>query len=272
MPRAAQHRTGKPELHGALRANHADIDGALLPDAIVREQGLIFIDAGRKAPHEIRDEIQQPARAALVQPVDVLFAAPLRVLILRHDLRQISIHAARTIVGRVHARAGDRLVAIHQIFALAEAIEKHRHGADIEAVRAQPHQMIENARDLVEHHADVLRAQRRLHAQQLFDRHDVGMLVAHHRDVVEPVHVADRLIERLALGELLGAAVQQPDVRVGFLNDLAVHFEHQAQHAVRGRMLRTEVHRVVANLSHWACRGAERCAWSVPDRSDCRDG
>ena len=82
------------------------------------------------------------------------------------------------------------------------------------------------------------------------DGHDVGVLVAHHRHVVETVHVADRLVERLRLGELLGAAMQQADVRIGLLDDFAVHLEHQAQHAVRRRMLRTEVHRVVADLVH----------------------
>ena len=56
----------------------------------------------------------------------------------------------------------------------------------------------------------------------------------------------------LALGELLGGAVQQADVRVGALDDLAVELEHQAQHAVRRRMLRPEVQRVVADLSHRA--------------------
>ena len=96
--------------------------------------------------------------------------------------------------------------------------------------------------------------------EQLFDRQDVGVLVAHHRDVVEPIHVADRLIERLALRQLLGRAMQEPDVRIGLLNDLAVHLEHQAQHAVRGRMLRAEVHRVIAYLSHWVCRTAPRGA------------
>ena len=94
--------------------------------------------------------------------------------------------------------------------------------------------------------------------EQLLDRQHVGVLVAHHGHVVEPVHVADRLVERLALGELLGAAMQKPDVRVGLLDDLAVHLEHQAQHAVRRRMLRAEVHGVVAYLSHRACRTAVR--------------
>ena len=54
----------------------------------------------------------------------------------------------------------------------------------------------------------------------------------------------------LVLGELLGGAVQQADVRIGALDDFAVDLEHQAQHAVRRRMLRAEVHRVIADLSH----------------------
>jgi hypothetical protein len=63
----------------------------------------------------------------------------------------------------------------------------------------------------------------------------VGVLVAHHRHVVETVHVGHRLQEGARLGQLLGAAMQQADVRVGALDDLAVEFQHQAQHAVRRR-------------------------------------
>jgi hypothetical protein len=44
--------------------------------------------------------------------------------------------------------------------------------------------------------------------------------------------------------------VQQPDVRVGALDDLAVEFQHQAQHTVRGRVLGPEVQRVVLDLGH----------------------
>ena len=46
--------------------------------------------------------------------------------------------------------------------------------------------------------------------------------------------------------------MQQADVRVGALDHLAVQLEHQAQHAVRRRMLRAEVQRVVADLGHSA--------------------
>ena len=95
-----------------------------------------------------------------------------------------------------------------------------------------------------------MRAQRRRQPEQPLDREHVAVLVAHHRDVVEPVHVADRLIERLALGELLGGAVQQADVRIGLLDDLPVELEHEPQHAVRGRMLRAEIQREVLDLRH----------------------
>ena len=87
------------------------------------------------------------------------------------------------------------------------------------------------------------------------DRAHVGVLVAHHRHVVEAVHVADRLVERLGLGQLLGAAMQQADVRIGTLHDFAVHLQDQAQHAVRGRMLRAEVQRVVADFGAVEARG-----------------
>jgi NhaP-type Na+/H+ or K+/H+ antiporter len=92
--------------------------------------------------------------------------------------------------------------------ALAEAVEEHRHRADVEPVGTQPHQVVQDASDLVEHDADVLRANRRRDSQQALDREHVAVLVAHHRNVVEPIHVADRLVERFALGELLGGPMQ----------------------------------------------------------------
>ena len=134
-------------------------------------------------------------------------------------------------------RAPDTASYMSIRFALAEGVQKHRHRADVESVRTEPQQMIQQARDLVEHHTDVLRANRNIDAQQPFDRHHVGVLVAHHRDVIEPVHVRHRLQIRTRFGELLGRTMQQPDMRVGTLDDLAVELEHQTQHAMRRRML-----------------------------------
>jgi hypothetical protein len=122
------------------------------------------------------------------------------------------------------------------------------HRAEVERVRTDPHQVVQDARDLVEHRPDPLRALRCFDPEQALDREHVGVLVAHHRHVIQAIHVADRLVERLGFGEFLGAAMQEADVRIGALHDLAVHLQDQAQHAVRGRMLRTEVERVVADL------------------------
>ena len=110
--------------------------------------------------------------------------------------------------------------------------------------------MVQEARDLVEHHADVLRAHRDVELEQPLDRDHVGVLAAQHGHVVEPVHVRHALDEGLLLGELLGGAVQETDVRIGALDHFAVELEHETQHAVRRRVLRPKIHRVVADLSH----------------------
>ena len=67
------------------------------------------------------------------------------------------------------------------------------------------------------------------------------MLLVHRRHVVEPVEIGQVLQVGAALHQLLGAAVQQPDMRVAALDDLAVELEHQPQNAMRRRMLRPEV-------------------------------
>ena len=115
---------------------------------------------------------------------------------------------------------------------------------------AQPQQVIEQARDLGIHHADVLGAFGHLDGHELFDRQAIGVLVGHHGDVVEPVHIGQRLNVSAALGELLGGPVQQADMRVSALDDLAVEFEHKTQHAVSSRVLRPEIECVVLDLSH----------------------
>ena len=150
----------------------------------------------------------------------------------------------------MHPGPGDRLVAVHEVLALPKRIEEDGHRPDVEPVRPDPHQVVQDAGDLVEHRADPARARRRLDAEKAFDGEHVGVLVAHHGHVVETVHVADALAVGLGLGELLGRAVEQPDVGVGALDDLPVHLEHEPQHPVRGRMLRAEVEGEVADLRH----------------------
>src|SRR5262249_27271288 len=101
--------------------------------------------------------------------------------------------------------------------------------------------MRQEASDLGIEHADELTAARHLDAEELFDREAERALLIHRRDVVEPVEIADVLQIRLVLDQLFGAAMEQPDMRIDALDHLAVQLEHEAQHAMRCRVLRTEV-------------------------------
>jgi hypothetical protein len=219
--------------------------------AVIGQQRFVFVDVFREAIGEILDEIEQRTLAVFIQGADRLVVAHDRGLVLRHRFGQIAIHAARTVIGGVHARAGYRLVTIHQIFALAERIQQNAHCADVESMRTDPHQVVQQARDFVEHDADVLGAQRHLDAEQLFDRHHIRMLVAHHGDVIEPVHVGNRLQVSFLLRQLFRRAMQQPDMRIGALDHLAVELQHQTQNTVRGRMLRAEVESVILDFCHY---------------------
>ena len=111
--------------------------------------------------------------------------------------------------------------------------------------------------------ADVLGADRDLEAEQLLDREHEAVLHAHRRAVIEPVEVGQRLGVGLVLDQLLGAAVEQADMRVDPLDDLAVQLHDQAKHAVRRRVLRPEVDRVVVDL---LVAGVARVAEFVAER------
>jgi hypothetical protein len=67
------------------------------------------------------------------------------------------------------------------------------------------------------------------------------MLLIHRRDIVQPVEIRDRLQISLGLDQLLGAAVQEADMRVDPLDHFAVELQHQPQHTMSGGMLRPEI-------------------------------
>jgi len=120
-------------------------------------------------------------------------------------------------------------------------------------MRADPHQVVEDTRDFVEHDADILRAFGNFDSEQLLDGEYVTVLIAHHRDVIEPIHIADGLVIRLGFGEFLGTAMQQADVGVGAFDDFAIHFQHQSQDSVGRGMLWSEVERVILDVGHQSC-------------------
>lgn len=216
-------RTGESPVEGVLCGDGANVDQPLLPDAVVGQELLDLVEA--------RAELLGKAVHVVAQPD-----------------RHVHRHATRPDVGGVHARARDALVKLHQLLALLEEPQQRRERADVEGVARDGEQVVEDPRDLEEHHADHLRAPRHLALDEALDRHRVAVLRRHHRDVVEAVKVGERLHVRLVLDQLLRPAVEQPDVRVGARDHLAVHLEDEPQHAVRGRVLRPKVHREVLDL------------------------
>src|SRR5690606_8658965 len=74
--------------------------------------------------------------------------------------------------------------------------------------------------------------------------------------------------------ELLGGPLQQTNVRIGPLHDLAVELEHQPQHPVRRRMLRSEIERVILDVRHDAYSpteaGSRLATPSISTKADVR--
>ncbi|MNK90567.1 hypothetical protein D3C87_1106250 [compost metagenome] len=162
------------------------------------------------------------------------------------------MHAARTDIGRVHTGATGALVEHHQLFAFLETPDRRRHCADVHGLSRHVHDVRQDAADFRIKHADQLAAHRDFETQQLFDGERKSVFLVHRRDVVETVEIGNGLQIGLGLDQLFGAAMQKTDMRIDALDDFAVQLQNQTQHAVRGRMFRTEVDREIADvmLSH----------------------
>ena len=155
--------------------------------------------------------------------------------------RDVLGEPARLEVARVHAHAGDQLEEVEDGVALAEAVPEHRDRSQLERGGPEPDEMRVDAVELAEEHAHPLRLRRRLDPEQLLDRQHEDELVVLEGDVVDPLGVRDRLPPGLVLHVLLEARVEVADDGPQADDPLAVQLDDQAQHAVRGGMVRAEV-------------------------------
>ena len=156
--------------------------------------------------------------------------------------------ATGTEIVRVQARARRTLVKDHQLFALFKAPERRGQRANIHRLRGDIQQVIEDTADLTIEHAHILAALRDRNAGEPLHRQTKGMLLVHRRDIIQPVEITDALQIGLVLQQLLGAAVQQADMRINAFDHLAIQLQHHAQHAVRGRVHRAEIDREIADV------------------------
>ena len=155
--------------------------------------------------------------------------------------RRLQRQTADADVGGHQALAREHLEDPQDIFALTEAIEEHRHRPEVQRMRAQPHQMTADAGQFGQHHPHPLRVGRDLDLQQLFHRQGVGQIVSKVGQVVHAVGQRHYLLPVERLGLFLDAGMQEPDIRFGPADDLAIQFEENAQYAVGGRVLRSHV-------------------------------
>ena len=123
--------------------------------------------------------------------------------------------------------------------------------------------MVQHAGDFREQRADPFATIGHLDPQQLLNRQRKRMFLRHRRHIIESIEIGQRLNIALVLNQLLGATMQQPDMRISPLHHFAVHLQNKTQHTVRGRMLRTKVDGMAVNLNRLGLLGSNLVHLSV---------
>ena len=220
----AQHRAGGGEGDGLGRRDHADALQPLPPDRLAGHQRVVLVEPRR-------DQLEQPQHVV----------APAR--------RQVGGDATDADEVVVHPQAGDLLEEAQHLLALAPAVDHHRHGAEVHAVGGQEQQVAGHPVELGQQHADPHRplGDVVVDAEQLLGGEGERQLVEERAEVVHPRDVRAALQVRQLLAGLLHAGVQVADDRLAPQHRLALHLQHQPQHAVGARVGRAHVedHRLV---------------------------
>src|SRR5688572_2939944 len=204
---ASQTWTGKSPVDSIFSGDEADALRSTLEDLVAAEQRVKLCDRRKKT-------------------IEKLFAPVLE------SGRKVHHQSADTKIGWRESSTGGGLDQVHYLLAFAEAVEEDGHRANIERVRAEPHEVRGDALNLAHQNANRLCALRNFEAKQLFTRHYVSEVVAERIEIIHPVGDDDPLLVLLVLEQLLHARVEIADVRGCFDHHLAVEHEFQTQHAV----------------------------------------
>ena len=161
---------------------------------------------------------------------------------------------------------GRGLMELHQLLTFLEPPKARRDRAHIQRIRRYVQQVVQHARDFGEQHADPLAALRHLDAKEFLGGERERVLLAHRRNVIEPIEIRHRLHIRLVFNQLLGAAMQQADMRIRALHDFAIHLQDQPENAMRGWMLRSEIYRVAVDLDDFGRGRTGLDVWRLAHR------
>ena len=224
----AHHHPGETPIQRLLFRDNRDIDVALFENPVFGQQGFDIVQQGGEFHAPLHDIVQQRTR-------------------------QVLMHPAGAEIGGVQARTTGAFIKHHQFFAFLKPPQRRGQRADIHRLRGDIQQVVQNTTNLGIKHPDQAGAARHHGACQTFNRQTPGMFLVHRCDVIQPVEIGQVLQIGPALHQLFSTAMQQPDMRVTPLHNLAVQFQHQPQNPMRGGVLRAKVDVEIANAL-FACQ------------------
>ena len=210
------HDPGKSPVERVLPRHDTDIDIALLEYAVFGQQLFDVVQNGGEFVGPIENVVQQVFREVLVD-------------------------ASRPEIRRVQPGAARSLVEDHEFFAFVESPKRRRQGTHVHRLGGHVQQVVENTADFTVEYADKLRAPRDRRTCQPFDRKAPGVFLVHRRHIIQPVEIRQVLKVGTAFHQFFRSPMEKPDMRVAPLDNLAIEFQDQPQHAMRRRVLRTEI-------------------------------
>ena len=140
-------------------------------------------------------------------------------------LGQVCGNAADAKPGRMHARARNCLNDAEGALTIVEGEKDRRHLSQVLGKRAIPDQVADDAKQLRQHDADHLGARRDLDAGEFLDRREIGQVVHHAAEVIDPVGVGNVGVPGLALTHFFGAAMVKADFGNGVDDLFAIELQ-----------------------------------------------
>ena len=158
------------------------------------------------------------------------------------------MHTTGAEIGGVQAGTTSTLIEHHELFAFFEAPQRRGQSTHVHRLRGHVQQVVQDAPNLGIQHPDQRTPARHLNPGQLFDGQTPCVFLVHRRHIIQTVEIRQVLQIRPAFHQLFGATVQQADMRIAALDNLAVQLKHQTQNPVCRRVLRAEVDVEIADL------------------------
>ena len=163
---------------------------------------------------------------------------------------QVGLHAANHIVVLNQPPPGGILEYVENHLTLAETIEERRKRTHVHGQTGIKEEVGIDSLQFVHYRADIPSTFGNLDACRLLDAYTQGMAALVGAQVVQTVGQRQCLRISQALVHLLDAPVDISQYGVYLLDRLAVQRRTHAQHAMRGRMLRADVHDEVIRVEH----------------------